>query len=84
MQDNKVDYVLVCLMAGMLFFTFVLLFTEWKYPNDGQVYQTFAGLLTSFSGAFIGRIMPGSAKSAPPPDAKITKLTVTEPPSTDH
>ena len=83
MQDKHLDWILVMLLAGMAFFTAVILFAEWKYPMDGQLYQTFAGLLTGFSGAFFGRITPRSNRIDPPSDSKITRLTVTEPPPKD-
>lgn len=82
-RNAHIDWVLVILLGGMFFFTGIILFTEWKYPMDGQLYQTFAQLLAGFSGAFFGRITPRSNRVEPPPDSKVTRLTVTEPPTKD-
>ena len=57
-QDWRIDPVLLLLFAGIILFTGVLVFVEWAFKSDGQIYQTLAGLVTGFSGAFLLRINP--------------------------
>ena len=61
-----VDGVTLLLFGGMMFFTLVLLLCEKFYPNDGQVFQVFAGLLSGFAGAFFLRVKPPEANPPKP------------------
>ena len=61
-----VDGVTLLLFGGMIFFTLVLLLVEKFYPNDGQVFQVFAGLLSGFAGAFFLRVKPPESSTKPP------------------
>jgi hypothetical protein len=47
------DPVLKLLLIGILFFTAALFYCEHRFPNDGQIFQVIAGLLTGFGGAFL-------------------------------
>ncbi len=50
---KRMDPILKLLLAGIVFFTVVLLYTQKWFPDDGQTFQVVAGLLTSFGGAFL-------------------------------
>ena len=52
------DPVLLLLFAGMVLFTAMLIIVDKAFPNDGQTFQVISGLLTGFSGAFFGRLVP--------------------------
>ena len=52
---EPVDRVLVVLI---LFFTISMVsISKWS-PNDGQTFQVLSGGLTTFIGAFVGRMLP--------------------------
>ncbi len=57
-MNHKEDRVLVLLLIGILFFTGTIFVSEHYYPMDGQLFQVLAGMLTSFAGAFFGRMKP--------------------------
>lgn len=60
---ERVDFVLILLFAGMFLFTILLLIVEKIFPMDGQIFQIMAGLVTAFSGAFFGRILPSTPRT---------------------
>ena len=65
------DPTLRLLFIGMVFFTAVLIFVEYRFQTDAQVFQVVASLVAGFSGAFFGRINPHT-----PPDPGTTQTTV--------
>ena len=48
------DPILKLLLAGIVFFTAVIIYTQKYFPNDGQTFQVFSNLLAGFAGAFLG------------------------------
>lgn len=58
MDSHKIDPVLWLLFLGMVLAAGTLIFVEHFFKDDGQVFQVFAGLLASFSGAFFLRVKP--------------------------
>jgi len=58
---EPVDRVLVALVV---FFSVILLGLAHWSANDGQTFQVFCGALTTFIGAFVGRMLPH--KKSPP------------------
>ncbi len=68
------DPVLNLLFFGMLLFTGMLLIVEWRFKDDGQIFQTIAGVLTGLTGAFLARINP---KDTPKLDVGATRSTIT-------
>jgi hypothetical protein len=54
----KIDPILLLLFLGMMIFTAVLVWVEYAFKDDGQIYQTIATLVAGFSGAFFMRINP--------------------------
>lgn len=58
MLQNKIDRTLFLLFFGMVFFVFVLIFVEYFFKDDGQMFQVISGLVTGFAGAFFGRMKP--------------------------
>lgn len=62
---KEIGGTVLLLFGGMVFFTFVLILVEWKFPQDAQVFQVISGLLAGFGGAFFG-LMTGKAKQPPP------------------
>lgn len=44
------------LYAGMVvFFAVAIVFCEWMFPNDGQIFQVFGNVLMMFAGVLVGR-----------------------------
>lgn len=54
---------LLCLM--MLATSIIIIFCEFFFPMDGQIFTVFAGLLGNISGALIMRIKPRGTEPAP-------------------
>ena len=79
---NRVDPVLYLLLAGMLIFTAVMLFVDFKRSTDSEVFQVVAGVVTGFAGAFFTRLKPSDHPEPPPPGTKTVTATETvqEPP----
>lgn len=46
------------LFGAIIFLVLVLVVVAKWSPNDGQTFQVISGLLTTFSGAFVGRMVP--------------------------
>jgi uncharacterized membrane protein YjjP (DUF1212 family) len=67
---SKMDTTLLLLFTGMVFFAAVLIFVEWRFSNDAQVFQVIASLVAGFSGAFFGRINPQNESTKPKTDTK--------------
>ena len=71
------DPILDRLLIGMFLLLFMMIFVEWKFPNDGQVFQVFVGLAGSFGGAFLLRVKPQSKE---PSDATSITPVIPNPP----
>jgi len=68
----KVETIDKLLLAGVLFFTLLLVaISKWS-PNDGQTFQVISGLLTGFAGAFFARLKTGADKKTPPVNTTAT------------
>jgi hypothetical protein len=50
--------------------------SKWS-PNDGQTFQSIAGLLSGFSGAFLGRMVPSKKAGSTSAGGDITNVSVT-------
>lgn len=72
MKRDKLEPVVILLFTGMIFFSGVLIFCEYQFPMDGQVFQVFSGLLTGFAGAFFMRTKPKGSDD--PDNAVITSV----------
>jgi len=70
-MTKQLDPVLLLLAAMIFVFTGLLIVIAEILKNDGQTFQVISGLLTGFSGAFLGRIMPKKTdtEKSPPPGA---------------
>lgn len=64
---KEVGGTVLLLFVGMVFFTGVLIFVEFRFQSDGQVFQTVASLLAGFSGAFFGLMKAKEKPSTPTP-----------------
>jgi hypothetical protein len=81
----KVNRDLFTLSFFTIFFTAITLVVVWFRPDDGQLYQSFYGLLAGFAGALL-RDMIGTDKVPPPGSVTTTKVdqvTKTPPIPTD-
>jgi len=74
---NRVDPVLYLLLIVILSFTGMLVFVEFKFPNDGQLFQVISGMVTGFSGAFLLRVKPQTKEEEKGPGAKVTEVEKT-------
>ena len=55
---KDIDPVLRLLFYGMLAYTALLLFVEWRFNNDSVVFQVISSIISGFTGAFFGRMVP--------------------------
>lgn len=62
---TDIEGIVMLLFAGMIFFTGVLIFVEYRFESDPQVFQVVASLVAGFSGAFFG-ILKNKQAPAPP------------------
>ena len=69
---------MLVLFLGMVFFTFVLVFVEWRFPQDAQIFQVVSGLVTGFSGAFFG-LMTAKRGQSPPADPPADRPAIVPP-----
>lgn len=53
---------ILLLFAGIVFFACLLVFVEWRFQQDAQVFQVISGLLTGFGGAMLGLITKDKLK----------------------
>lgn len=63
---KTVDPILIVLALMIFAFTALLFSCAIFLKNDGQTFQVISSLLTGFSGAFLGRIMPKKDADHPP------------------
>jgi hypothetical protein len=78
MKPFSQDPVLLLLLLSTFGFAGMMIFVEFKFPNDGQVFQVMSGLTTGFAGAVLARVKPQSReeeKSAS--GGKITEVEKT-------
>lgn len=57
------------LFIGTVFFAVILVFVDWLFKGEGQVFQVIAGLLTGFSGALLAMIKAKSNSGGGTPPA---------------
>lgn len=74
-----VDPVLRLLAAAAVFFSLLLIFVEWRFNSDAQVFQVFAGILTGVVGAFLGRVDPKKFAGAETADTVTVERSHQEP-----
>jgi len=76
-----IDPVLLLLFFGMMVFTGILIFVEWRFKDDGQIFQVISSLVAGFAGAFFAKLDPKkhgdtstttASVSATPPSATLT------------
>lgn len=68
---KDVDGNTILLFVGVVWFTMVLVFVEYRFQQDAQIFQVVAGLVTGFSGAFLGLMkakIDGKTPPNPPSD----------------
>lgn len=56
------DSVLLLLMCGIVFFTLMLIFVEWLWKDQADLFQVVSNVLSAFVGAFLLRVKPPSEK----------------------
>ena len=77
-MNEKLEPVVLLLFVGMCVFTGALFASEKFFPNDGQMFQVVAGLLTACSGAFFMRVKPkDNIPSIPEGGSGSTSTTTT-------
>jgi len=74
-SDQKLDQVLLLLLAGIVFFTLAVFAAEHWYPMDGQLFQVMSNLLSGFGGALLMRIKPKDPVKDDPPASASTVST---------
>ncbi len=64
--DWRVDPVLLLLLFGIFMFTGVLILVKWMWPADDKLFTVITGLVTGFSGAFLGRMQHSTNNETKP------------------
>lgn len=67
---KEVGGTVLVLLLGMVFFTIVLVFVEWRFESDAQVFQVISNIVSGFAGAFFA-MMTSKAKNTTPPPTPI-------------
>jgi len=73
-MTGRVEPIDRLLVAGIVFFTLLLIVVSKWSPNDGQTFQVISGLLTGFGGAFFARLKPPE-KQVPPGTTVLADTT---------
>lgn len=79
----RLDPVLLLLVSVMFIFTAIILFVEFKFKDDVQLFQLMGGILTTASGAFFGRLIPEKKIPDAPgthTEERIATVKITDPP----
>ena len=79
-DPQRIEPITMLLFGGLVFFAFLLIFVEWRFNSDAQVFQVIAGVLTGFAGAFFGRMKPDSGDKPQQPGSITTTATLTQTP----
>jgi uncharacterized membrane protein YjjP (DUF1212 family) len=77
MNESRIDWVTVLRFVGVMLTLFALFVAEKFFPNDGQMFQVVAGLVTAFSGALFTRIKPLLSR----PDDSATATAIVDTPA---
>ncbi len=83
MNDTKLEPVVRLLFIGICVCIFALFVDAKFFPNDGQMFQVVAGLMTAFSGAFFMRVNPKDSRPQIPEGSSgtISNSTVVKVPA---
>jgi hypothetical protein len=57
------DPIFILLLGATFIFAMMLIFVEYKFGNDGQMFQVMSNLTSSFAGAVLLRAKPISAST---------------------
>ncbi len=79
-KPEPVEPIVYLLSLMMLAFAAIIIFCEFRFPMDGQIFQLFSGLLTGIAGAFLMRIKPKASASPDDDTDKDVTTTVTSTP----
>lgn len=71
-HNEKIDRVLLLLLAGTMFFTGALFAGRIWFKDDQALFSVLAGLVTAFSASFFTRLKPKDT----PPSLPIDKSTL--------
>jgi hypothetical protein len=75
-NENKVEPIVLLLVALVIFFTVILIGVARMMSSDGQTFQIIAGLVTGFSGALLMRVKPkNTAEDNVPMPNDTTRVT---------
>ncbi len=70
------NLILKLLVGSIFFFLAALFYAEHRFPNDGQLFQVIASLVSGFSGAFLMFIKNKLGVVDPPPPGTIRTTDV--------
>lgn len=74
---KRLDPNLVFVFVAILIFLAALLLAEWWFPNDGQIFQVVAGLLTGTGAVFLGAARHAFGLPEQKEDGTVSKTTQT-------
>ncbi len=65
------------LFIGLVLYTMLLIFVEWRFASDAVVFTVISNLVSGFAGAFFGRMKPADNINHQPGET-TTSATVTK------
>ena len=65
-----VEPIIKLLAVLLVFFSLLVIFCDWRFQNDGQVFQVFSNIMSGIAGAILVRVKPPNATG----DDKSTTL----------
>lgn len=73
---KRMDPAVYLLAFMVVFFTAILIYVEFVFKSDGQIFQVICGMLTGFGGALLLRLKPQGERE---PAAGTTTTVITPP-----
>ena len=74
---KKIDPTILLLCYLSIFYTCVLIFVEYRFASDGQVFQVVSNTVSITIGALMGRLKPESSQH-PNETTKTATVTTSE------
>jgi hypothetical protein len=75
--SEKLDPVLLLLLAGIIFFALTLFAVDIWFKQDQALFSVLSSLVSGFAGSFFTRLRPKDAPIAPPNATVDTTATTT-------
>ena len=70
-NSEKIDPVLLLLLAGIIFFALTLFAVDIWFKQDQALFSVLSSLVSGFAGSFFTRLRPKDAATTIPPGATV-------------